>query len=107
MNNVYRYICNDPNMHIVVDTMGSKLALITLYHNDKPAISRKYMFKQVNQQRANELVIAFCTLLVEGTLRDVRYDYEEDTSDFFANVIRDSLKEVHTKIGLLLWKKND
>ena len=106
MNNVYRYICNDPNMHIVVDITGARLALITLFYDNKPAISRKYLFKKADQEKANELVIAFCTLFSEGTLRDIQYEREEDASDFFESLIRDSLKKVYTKMGLLLWSRN-
>ena len=93
-------------MHIVVDITGARLALITLFYDNKPAISRKYLFKKADQEKANELVIAFCTLFSEGTLRDIQYEREEDASDFFESLIRDSLKKVYTKMGLLLWSRN-
>ena len=106
MNNVYKYVCDNPNIHIVVDITGARLALITLFYDNKPAISRKYLFKKADQEKANKLVIAFCTLFSEGTLRDIQYEREEDASDFFESLIRDSLKKVYTKIGLLLWSRN-
>jgi len=91
-------------MHIVVDVESHRLAYITLFYDEKPAITRKHRLKNVDQQKANELVIVFCTLLNEGNLRDSRYESEEDTTDFFVDVIRDTLKEVHTKLGLLIWR---
>ena len=106
MDNVYKYVCDNPDIHIVVDITGARLAFITLFFNNKPAISRKYLFKEVNQEKANKLVIAFCTLFCEGTLRDIQHENEEDASEFFESLIRDSLKEVYTKMGLLLWSRD-
>tara|TARA_Y100000034_G_scaffold119337_1_gene161037 strand:- start:216 stop:527 length:312 start_codon:yes stop_codon:yes gene_type:complete len=102
---MYRYVCDASNMHITVDVYSSRIAHITLFLNEEPVISRKYLFDEVDQQRANELVVAFCTLLSEDGLREARFENEIDTSAFFAESIRSSLKKAYTKLGLLLWQR--
>jgi hypothetical protein len=92
-------------MRITVDVHAARIAHITLFLNNEPVISRKYLFDEVDQERANELVIAFCTLLSEDGLREARFEKEIDASDFFAESIRSSLKKVYTKLGLLLWQR--
>ena len=103
---MYNYVCEASNIHITVDVPAGRIAHITLFLNKEPAISRKYLFDEVDQEKANELVIAFCTLLSEDGLREARFEKEIDASDFFAESIRSSLKKAYTKLGLLIWEAN-
>jgi len=91
-------------MHIVVDVESHKLAYITLFYDEEPILTRKYRFTDPDQQKINDLVVVFCSLVHEGNLRPIRYGGEEDTSEFLMAVIRSTLKEVHTKLGLLIWR---
>ena len=101
---MYTYVCESADLHITVDIHTSRVAHITLYRNNKTAISRKYLLDDKSQERANKLVNVFCALLIDNDLRESRFESEEDTSDFFTDYIRSSLKRTYTKSGLLIWQ---
>jgi len=95
------YICEPNNYRIQITDSTNRIVTITLLIDEKPALYHKYRCKNINYDVGNRLVKNFCNQILEERVNLF------DDNDMYVEIVKESLKKVHNRLGLLIWEKSN
>jgi hypothetical protein len=96
---VVDYICEPNNYLIKILDPTYQIATVTLFIDEKPVLYRKYRCKDMDYETGNELVKQFCRHIQQRKVK--LFDDEQ----LHLSRVKESLKKVYNRLGLLIWKR--
>ena len=95
------YVCEPNNYRIQIADSTYGIVTIELLIDEKPTLYRKYRCDDIDYGIGNRLVKQFCDHIQK---RKVKL-FDEDK--MYIYMIKQNLKKVYNRLGLLIWEKNN